>query len=212
MKTIQEIRDKAARDIARIEHEIAICGILPEVDRAPTICPQRDSVWLSYKANTWDDVLTTFDAYDSAPAYVVRRKPYAPCVRGEYEESDTSETLVSDTYAWVEFNHSIRLSPTAIFAMLATLSDGSLARIRVTLESAHWNAGPWHRDLATRFSCDNPRRREENRTYHADGPAFLAQCDFTWSAATGERNGSALWVSGCFMTRDCLAAALDTLR
>lgn len=208
---LEQARARAAAITAKAEKEVAIAAMLPDLGRAPLIVQQRDCVWLCYPAATWADILATFDAFSLAPAFVTKKSGWAASVAREFADDDKTENLVSDAFAWVSFSHYQGNSQDANFCAFATLPDGTPAQIRVRLEGAYYSKTPWHKDLATRFVCDNSSRREENRTYTATGPAFLAQAAFTWGSGTGRNDGGGLIRSGVFMTRDCLRAAIATL-
>lgn len=197
------IFERNAASIAKLERESAIAAILP-ID-PHVIVSHKDHVALIYKPKDFSDILATFDAFAPAPAFVVKRAGWAASVkRGE---SDDAETLVSDAFAWVVADQSVSLSPTLSFRMNATLSDGTPATVHVNCD----RFGLFHPDFAARFICDNIRRRPENRTYTATPAPFMALAAYTWGARGARRDGGELIQSGVFMTRECLACALETL-
>ena len=208
---LQKAREKAARDIAKAEREVAVLEMLPDTGKAPMVVQQRDCVWLVYRGASFSDVLAAFDAFDLAPFCVTKKAGWAATV--SREEVDGAETLLSDGFAWCAFTQYAGFAPVFSFRAHGTLSDGTPCEVHIDFEGAHYSKGPFHRDLAARFTCENPHfnRREENLRYRAQAPAFMALAAFTWYSGTGRNNGSGMCGNGAFMTRDCLARALETL-
>ena len=197
------IMERNAATIAKLERESAIAAILSRQPRV--IVSHKDHVALIYTPESFADILAIFDAFTPAPAFVVKRQGWAASVkRGDVEGA---ETLVSDAFAWVVADQSVDLSPRLSFCMNATLSDGTPATIHVNCD----RFGLFHSDFAARFVCDNPRRRPENRIYHATPAPFMGLAAYTWGARGARYDGGELIQSGVFMTRDCLARALETL-
>jgi hypothetical protein len=195
--------ERNARQIEKLNRESAIAAILPRQPRV--IVSHKDHVALIYTPESFADILAIFDAFTPAPSFVVKRERYAASVKRD--ETPDAETIVSDAFAWIVADQSESLSPRLSFRMNATLSDGTPATIHVNCD----RFGLFHSDFAARFTCDNPRRRPENRTYHATPAPFMGLAAYVWRAAGARRDGGELIQSGVFMTRDCLARALETL-
>jgi len=197
------IVERNAKKIAQLERESAIAAILPRQPRV--IVSHNDYVSLVYRPESFVDILAIFDAFTPAPAFVVKRQGYAASVKRA--EAPDAETIVSDAFAWIVADQSVDLSPRLSFRMNTTLSDGTPATIHADCD----RFGLFHPDFAARFACDNPRRRAENRTYHATPAPFMALAAQVFRARGARNDGGELIQSGVFMTRDCLESALETL-
>lgn len=208
---IEQAKARAAAIIAKAEREVQIAHLLPATPQAPMIVQQRDCVWLVYRGARFADILATFDAFNLDPFCVTKKAGWASTVNRE--EIDGAETQLSDGFAWVSFTQYADMAPSFSFRALGALSDGTPCEVHIDFEGAHYSKGPFHKDLAARFTCENPHfnRREENLRYRAQPPAFMALTAFTWYSGTGRNNGSGICGNGAFMTRDCLACALETL-
>lgn len=209
--TISQAKARAAAIIAKAEREVAVAGMLPNLPTAPMIVLQKDCVWLVYRPETFGDILTIFDAFRLVPFCVTKKNGWAATTsRGEVEGA---ETKLSDGYAWCSFTQYADLAPSFKFRAMGDLPDGTPCEVHVEFEGGHWRKGAWHRDLAARFVCENPHhaRMEYNLVFRASSPAFMGQAAFTWYSGTGRNNGSGMCGNGAFMTRDCLARAIETL-
>lgn len=208
---LAQAQARAAAILAKAEREVAIAAMLPNLPAAPMIVLQKDCVWLVYRPATFGDVLATFDAFSLVPFSVTKKDGWvATTSRGDVEGA---ETKLSDGYAWCSFTQYADMSPSFKFRAMGDLPDGTPCEVHVEFEGGHWRKGAWHHDLAARFTCENyhRNRRGENLQYRATSPAFMGQAAFTWYSGTGRNNGSGMCGNGAFMTRDCLARALETL-
>lgn len=211
-ETLAKAEARAAAIIAKAEREVAIAAMLPDLTSAPLIVLQKDCVWLVYKPAAFADVLPIFDAFTLSPFTVTKKAGWAATAsRGDVEGA---ETKLSDGFAWCSFTQYADIAPSFKFRAMGALPDGTPCEVHCEFEGGHWRKGAWHRDLAARFTCENPHpsRKEENLRFRAAPPAFMGLAAFTWYSGTGRTNGSGMCGNGAFMTRDCLARALEALR
>lgn len=210
--TVTLAREKAARAIAAAQRELEIAEALPTVEGfgAPLIVQQADGeAWICYRdPATFADILRVFDAFDGAPAYVTKAPGWA--ARVDREESDARETLVSDAFAWMQIDASTTTGTRVTFRRFATLANGIRAQVSVDISSGHWNRGARHPDLFAGFVNLKPRATRYPE-YQCSAPRFLATAAQVFTAATGARDGSQGHWKGVYMTRECLAGALQTL-
>jgi hypothetical protein len=204
MATLDEMKARHAREIAKATRELEIAEMLPDLGPLPRIVTQSDEHWLCYKANAWQDVLRVFDAFALAPAFDCKDRGSRTTSRAPRGEA------LGEYFAWFETSAYVDISPTASFRAFANMPDGAPIMLNVEFEGAYYRKGPWHSDLGARFVDMKPRATKYHE-YRKEGPKFLAQAAAVVSYSTGRNDGGGGHWKGYFATRECLAAAIETL-
>lgn len=207
MTQLDDIRARHAAEIARAENELRIAESLPELGIPFNIVSGfgKTPAWVSYKARTPADILAIADAFPMAEMHDCKDRG----TRGAYR--DERGDCQGSYFCSVELQASVSGGQSAKFVFFPENGPNVWATLDGSDYGQRYQGREFHPDLSFQFINEKPRA-VKYKQYSATGGLFLAHCATVINYSTGVHDGSSVIRKGFFATRDCLAAALETIR
>lgn len=140
MKTVEQLREEQAKEIAKLEAEHATARLCPLVpDAVQMTRTAKDMPWISYRKRSLSGALDIIAAYTVVPCYKFRKTFLQIVPRGRAD--DDSEEKEGPFAIVMTVNQGKGYGPNLELYFFGLLDDGSTARINVGIEGPDYIGG-----------------------------------------------------------------------